>query len=89
MSSHSSYVVSVAIYKAVHAQRFSALSVQSNLSPKFFIQEFDMSQPPILLYTFRTPNGHPISIHLEELKAAYPGFGGYECVFQLCVVAHR
>ncbi|KAF7776215.1 hypothetical protein Agabi119p4_4608 [Agaricus bisporus var. burnettii] len=37
-----------------------------------------MSQPPIVLYTANTPNGWPISIHLEELKAAYPTFGGYE-----------
>jgi len=29
---------------------------------------------PIKLYTASTPNGFKVSIHLEELKAAYPGF---------------
>ena len=29
---------------------------------------------PITLYTMPTPNGHKVSILLEELKAAYPGF---------------
>lgn len=38
-----------------------------------------MSQKPILLYTWRTPNGHAASVYLEELKAAYPGFD-YEYV---------
>ncbi|KAF9452488.1 glutathione S-transferase [Macrolepiota fuliginosa MF-IS2] len=33
-----------------------------------------MSQKPILLYTWRTPNGQASSVYLEELKAAYPGF---------------
>ncbi|EIN11288.1 glutathione S-transferase C-terminal-like protein [Punctularia strigosozonata HHB-11173 SS5] len=28
-------------------------------------------EKPILLYTLGTPNGHPISVFLEELKAAY------------------
>ncbi|KXN83691.1 Disulfide-bond oxidoreductase YfcG [Leucoagaricus sp. SymC.cos] len=31
-----------------------------------------MSEKPILLYTFTTPNGYPISILLEELKVFYP-----------------
>jgi len=29
------------------------------------------SQAPLLLYTFRTPNGRKVTIFLEELKAAY------------------
>jgi len=33
-----------------------------------------MSQKPIVLHTYTTPNGYAASIHLEELKAAYPGF---------------
>ncbi|KJA30135.1 hypothetical protein HYPSUDRAFT_32229 [Hypholoma sublateritium FD-334 SS-4] len=31
------------------------------------------STKPITLYTAGTPNGHQVSIFLEELKAAYPG----------------
>jgi hypothetical protein len=46
-----------------------------------------MSQPPILLYTYTTPNGFPISIHLEELKAAYPTFGGYESVIRIYTIS--
>ncbi|KAJ7283720.1 glutathione S-transferase [Mycena rebaudengoi] len=30
------------------------------------------SPKPFLLYTGRTPNGHKVSIYLEELKAIYP-----------------
>ncbi|KAF7793578.1 hypothetical protein EIP86_004692 [Pleurotus ostreatoroseus] len=30
-----------------------------------------MSQKPILFYTWKTPNGHKVSVFLEELKAAY------------------
>jgi len=30
-----------------------------------------MATKPFLLYTWKTPNGHKVSIHLEELKAAY------------------
>ncbi|XP_006460044.1 hypothetical protein AGABI2DRAFT_117003 [Agaricus bisporus var. bisporus H97] len=43
-----------------------------------------MSQPPILLYTSTTPNGYPISMHLDELKAVYSTFGGYEYEIQIC-----
>ncbi|PFH52499.1 hypothetical protein AMATHDRAFT_74281 [Amanita thiersii Skay4041] len=32
-----------------------------------------MSQRPFLLYAALTPNGHPITVFLEELKAIYPG----------------
>ena len=35
-------------------------------------------EAPILLYTGPTPNGHKVSIYLEELKLAY-GLQ-YECV---------
>lgn len=38
-----------------------------------------MSQKPIILHTWTTPNGYAISIYLEELKATYPGFD-YEYV---------
>ncbi len=31
-----------------------------------------MSQKPIVLYTYTTPNGYAVSAHLEELKAVYP-----------------
>ncbi|GLB33737.1 putative glutathione S-transferase [Lyophyllum shimeji] len=31
------------------------------------------SPKPFILYTAPTPNGHPISVFLEELKAVYPG----------------
>lgn len=37
---------------------------------------------PVTLYTFTTPNGFPISIFLEELKAAYGG-PDYEYVMPL------
>ncbi|KAJ3572461.1 hypothetical protein NP233_g3063 [Leucocoprinus birnbaumii] len=37
-----------------------------------------MSEQPILFYTWTTPNGYPISILLEELKAVYPGKINYE-----------
>ncbi|KAF5364186.1 hypothetical protein D9756_000690 [Leucocoprinus leucothites] len=37
-----------------------------------------MGDKSILLYTFTTPNGYPISILLEELKAVYPGKIDYE-----------
>ncbi|KAL4241549.1 GST superfamily protein [Abortiporus biennis] len=30
-----------------------------------------MSEAPLLLYTFHTPNGYKVTIFLEELKAAY------------------
>ena len=39
-----------------------------------------MSKPDVTLYTFGTPNGVPISILLEELKALYNG-PEYEYVF--------
>lgn len=29
---------------------------------------------PLKLYTAGTPNGHKVSVFLEELKAAYPDF---------------
>ena len=35
---------------------------------------------PIKLYTAGTPNGHKVSVFLEELKAAY-GLQ-YECVYK-------
>lgn len=35
-------------------------------------------EAPLLLYTTGTPNGHKVSVFLEELKAAY-GLQ-YECV---------
>lgn len=40
-----------------------------------------MSQAPIMLYSFPTPNGIPVTIHIEELKAVYPNFN-YEYVIQ-------
>lgn len=33
---------------------------------------------PVLLYTWRAPNGYKPSILLEELKAAYPGAFDYD-----------
>ncbi|KAJ7937116.1 glutathione S-transferase [Mycena leptocephala] len=30
------------------------------------------TKPPFLLYTAGTPNGHKVSVYLEELKALYP-----------------
>lgn len=33
---------------------------------------------PLLLYTAPTPNGHKVSILLEELKAAYGNLIDYE-----------
>lgn len=42
------------------------------------------STKPITLYTAGTPNGHQVSILLEELKAAYPTVD-YEYVDLLCV----
>ena len=35
---------------------------------------------PLVLYTAATPNGHKVSVFLEELKAAYGGVPDYECV---------
>ena len=29
------------------------------------------AQKPILLYSYGTPNGHKVTVFLEELKAAY------------------
>ena len=41
---------------------------------------------PLLLYTGPTPNGHKVTVFLEELKAAY-GLQ-YECV-AFCLVRAR
>lgn len=36
------------------------------------------AKAPILLYSYRTPNGQKAAICLEELKAAYPGAVEYD-----------
>jgi glutathione S-transferase len=38
---------------------------------------------PFTLYTFGTPNGHKVSVFLEELKSAYPSLT-YKYVFYSC-----
>ncbi|KAL0949761.1 hypothetical protein HGRIS_009800 [Hohenbuehelia grisea] len=51
--------------------RFLSSSSTSKFWP-FDRSKLDMStQKPLLLYTFPTPNGHKVSVFLEELKAAY------------------
>lgn len=48
-----------------------------------------LSTKPFLLYTGATPNGHKVSVVLEELKAVYGSVVDYEFVpshrqFEFC-----
>ena len=69
--------------------RLSASHISPNLNLSLSLSRrlstTTMSTPDITLYTFGTPNGVPISILLEELKALYNG-PEYEYVFLVPIV---
>lgn len=59
----------------VNSRLFNSLSLHRTSCS----DQFQMAKP-LVLYTAPTPNGHKVSIMLEELKAAY-GNLDYEYVF--------
>ena len=66
----------------------SSMSIPTTLTRLSTVLTHIMSSgsAPLLLYTGPTPNGHKVTVFLEELKAAY-GLQ-YECV-AFCLVRAR
>lgn len=74
-------LVNVSIFPAVYVPHGFHRPNLSRPSHSCSLTCLIMAQKPIMLYTSPTPNGHAITIFLEELKAVYPGFD-YEYILR-------